>query len=121
MVILATDAPLSPRNLKRIARRAVLGLARTGSFMSHGSGDFVIAFSTRNRVPYAPKSTTRTVEEVQDDFVSPLFLATVEAVEEAVLNSLFKAETMDGREGHRLDAFPFGEFEKMIRSTSSSP
>ena len=116
MVILATDAPLSPRNLKRIARRAVLGLARTGSFMSHGSGDFVIAFSTRNRVPYGPKSPTRTVEELQDDFVSPLFLATVEAVEEAVLNSLFKAETMNGRDGNRLDGFPVGAFEEMIGS-----
>jgi D-aminopeptidase len=115
MIILATDAPLSPRNLKRIARRAILGLARTGSFMSHGSGDFVIAFSTRNRVPYEPEARTRTLEELQDDYVSPLFLATVEAVEEAVLNALFRATTIEGREGHRLEGFPIEEFREMIR------
>jgi len=114
MMVLATDAPLSPRNLGRMARRAVLGLARTGSFMHHGSGDFVIAFSTANTVRYEDPERTRTVELVNDDAVSPLFLATVEAVEEAVYNSLTKATTVTGRDGHRLEALPIDRLRELI-------
>jgi D-aminopeptidase len=114
MMVIATDAPLSPRNLDRMARRAVLGLARTGSFMHHGSGDFVIAFSTANTVRYEDPERTRTVELVNDDAVSPLFLATVEAVEEAVYNSLTKAATVTGREGHTVEALPIDRLRQMI-------
>ena len=114
MVVLATDAPLSPRQLERVARRAVLGLARTGSFMHNGSGDFVIAFSTRNRVSQDPQAPTQTLELLGNDALSPLFLATVEAVEEAVLNSLLKATTVTGHQGHTLEALPVEKLRAMV-------
>jgi D-aminopeptidase len=115
MIVLATDAPVSPRQLERMARRAVLGLARTGSFMHHGSGDFVIAFSTRNLEPYRKPGRTATVELLYGDSISPLFLATVEAVEEAVLNSLLKATTVKGHGPHALEALPLAPLREMIR------
>ncbi|MFQ5599115.1 MAG: P1 family peptidase [Candidatus Krumholzibacteriia bacterium] len=115
MIVLATDAPLSPRNLERLARRAVLGLARTGSFMSNGSGDFVIAFSTRNLETHAPAERTRMVEELHNDFTSPLFLAAVEAVEEAVYNSLVKATTVTGYRGHTAEAIPIDRLRELLR------
>lgn len=114
MIVLATDAPLSPRNLERLAARAILGLARTGSFLSNGSGDFVIAFSTRNQVPFEPRQLTRTVEEVHNDAMSPLFLAAVEAVEEAVYNSLLRATDVTGHEGHRGEALPIDEVRALL-------
>jgi D-aminopeptidase len=114
MVVLATDAPLSPRNLERLALRALLGLARTGSFMHNGSGDFVIAFSTRNPEPYAEPTPTASLELLYNDFVSPLFLAAVEAVEEAVLNALLKATTVTGRDGHTREAFPVDRLRAII-------
>ena len=116
MIVLATDAPLSPRNLERMASRAVMGLARTGSFMSNGSGDFVIAFSTRNPVPYEELDSTRKEELLYNDFTSPLFLATVEAVEEAVLNSILKATTVTGRDGNTREAIPIDRVVEMIES-----
>jgi D-aminopeptidase len=114
MIVVATDAPVSARQLERMARRAVLGLARTGSFMHHGSGDFVVAFSTRNPEPHSKPGRTATVELLYGDFVSPLFLATVEAVEEAVLNSLLRATTVTGRDGHTVDALPLEPLRRMI-------
>jgi len=114
MIVLATDAPLSSRNLERLARRAVLGLARTGSFMSNGSGDFVIAFSTRNRVPFDPRERTRTVEELHNDAMSPLFLAVVEAVEEAVYNSLLRATDVVGHAGNRGEALPIDRLRELL-------
>jgi D-aminopeptidase len=114
MIVLATDAPLSPRNLERMAARAVMGLARTGSFMSNGSGDFVIAFSTRNPVPSEELYTTRSEELLYNDFTSPLFLATVEAVEEAVLNSILKATTVSGRDGNTREAISIERLVEMI-------
>jgi D-aminopeptidase len=119
MIVLATDAPLDARNLERMARRAVLGFARTGSFMPNGSGDFVIAFSTRNRVPYSEPAPTAQAEFLHNDFVSPLFLATVEAVEEAVLNSLTKATSVTGREGRSLEAFPVERLREMAEQRRS--
>ena len=118
--MLATDAPLSPRNLERLARRAVLGLARTGGFMSNGSGDFVVAFSTRNRL--GPETgPVRTVDDLHNAAVSPLFLATVEAVEEAVYNSLLAAETMQGRDGHRQEALPIDRLTEILRRYGRLP
>jgi D-aminopeptidase len=114
MIVLATDAPLSSRNLERLAARAVLGLARTGSYMSNGSGDFVIAFSTRNPVPYEPRQLTQTVEEVHNDVMSPLFMATVEAVEEAVYNSLLRATDVTGMQGHKGEALPIVKVRKLL-------
>src|SRR5436305_2411378 len=114
MIVLATDAPLSSRNLERLAKRAVLGLARTGSYMNNGSGDFVIAFSTRNLVPYEAKARTLVVEEVTNDAMSPLFLAAVEAVEEAVYNSLLKATTVTGHQGHTVEAIPVERVRELL-------
>jgi D-aminopeptidase len=114
MIVLATDAPLEPRNLERVARRAPLGLARTGSFMSNGSGDFVIAFSTAYRVPHAPEERTRSVELLHDDFLGPLFLAAIEAVEEAVYNSLVRATTTTGFEGRTVEALPLDRLRELF-------
>ncbi len=119
MIVLATDAPLSPRNLERLAKRAVLGLARTGSFMSNGSGDFVIAFSTQNKVPYETGESTRTGQYLRNDALSPLFLAAVESVEEAVYNSLLKATTVTGRDGHTVEALPVERLKEIIERRST--
>lgn len=106
MIVLATDAPLSARNLERLAHRAVLGLARAGSYMANGSGDFVIAFSTKNLEPYQPTTPLRQLEDLHSDFVGPLFLAAVESVEEAIYNSLTRATTVTGFQGHTVEAIP---------------
>lgn len=113
MIVVATDAPLSPRNLERLARRAVLGLARTGSFVSNGSGDFVIAFSTAYRVPYGAAELPA-VRLLGNDRMSPLFLGVVEAVEEAVYNSLTAATTVEGRDGHVREAIPLDRLRKLL-------
>jgi D-aminopeptidase len=115
MMVLATDAPLSSRNLERLAKRAVLGLARTGSFLSNGSGDFVIAFATKNLVPFESKERTLAVEELTNDAMSPLFLAAVEAVEEAVYNSLLKATTVTGHQSHTVEALPVDRVRELLR------
>ena len=114
MIVLATDAPLSSRNLERLARRAELGLARTGSFVGNGSGDFIIAFSTRNRVPYDPKEAVRRVEELENDRMDPLFLAAVESVEEAVYNSLTRATTVTGAGGRTIEAIPIDRLRELL-------
>lgn len=111
MVVVATDAPLLSRNLKRLAKRAYLGLARTGFFSSNGSGDYVIAFSTfpGNRTDYAQNTFTSRAETLPNDRLSPLFLAVVEATREAVYNSLLRATTIHGRAGHTGLAIPVDE------------
>ncbi len=112
MIVAATDAPVSVRNLKRLAQRAVLGLARTGSVMANGSGDYVIAFTTAYRIPHAvPRSESGAGllppgPLLHDEMMTPLFLAVVEATEEAVYNSLFMATTVKGRSGHVREAIP---------------
>lgn len=113
MVVVATDAPVLARNLGRMARRAVLGLARTGSFMANGSGDFVIAFSTRNRAGEGPVVRA---EVLDNEAMSPLFLATVEAVEEAVYNSLTRASTVTGVDGHVAEAIPLERLREVLRA-----
>lgn len=121
MIVLATDAPLSPRNLERLAHRAVIGLGRTGSFMSNGSGDFVIAFSTKNQVPHEPKERIRTVQELENDAMSPLFLATVEAVEEAVYNSILRATAVTGHQGHAGEAIPLEPLREALAAGPGRP
>ncbi len=104
MIVVATDAPLSDRNLQRLAKRALFGMARTGSIMSNGSGDYVIAFSTGYRITgqgNAPK-----VDLLPNQRMTPLFLAVAEATEEAIINSLFAANKMTGRQGNQADALP---------------
>jgi D-aminopeptidase len=107
IVVIATDAPLSDRNLKRLARRAFAGIARTGSSFTNGSGDYAIAFSTALSVRRTParRGAVSAIEELPNDRISPLFQAAAEATEEAALNSLFKAQSMEGN-GARIDALP---------------
>ncbi len=99
-MVVATDAPLDHLRLERLARRALAGLARTGSSMSNGSGDYVIAFSTsRPTALTAPTALTVPLEVVTNDRMSPLFQAAIEATEEAIYNSLLRAETVRGYRG----------------------
>jgi D-aminopeptidase len=111
VMVVATDAPLTSRQLLRVARRAGLGLARTGTGGGHSSGDFVIAFSTANRTPLVTRGLTRKIEVLVEtgEALNALFLATVEVVEEAILNALCAAETMTGRGGRVVHALPLGE------------
>ncbi len=108
MIILATDAPLSDRNLKRLAKRGLTGLARTGASMSNGSGDYVIAFSTAEEVRRTPERRGKVwaYPEVPNDLMSPLFQAAIEATEEAIYNSLCMAHTMKGYSGKTIQALP---------------
>jgi D-aminopeptidase len=104
IVIIATDAPLDGRQLTRLAKRAALGLARTGSTARHGSGDFMLAFSTGNVMPHYPKDRTYSLTHLADTHMNPLITATVEATEEAILNALTMATTVMGRDGYRAEA-----------------
>ena len=104
IVVIATDAPLDSRQLTRLAKRAALGLARTGSTARHGSGDFMLAFSTANSIPHYPKELTFQQMHLADTHLNPLITATVEATEEAILNALTMATTVVGRDGHRVEA-----------------
>lgn len=117
MMIVMTDAPLDARNLERMAKRAMMGLAKTGGIASNGSGDYVIAVSTAEscRIPYRSESMFRESKVLRNDDMTPLFLATIEATEEAILNSLFAAEDMTGRNGHRLKALPIPEVMKIMK------
>ncbi len=117
VVVVATDAPVDARQLKRIGRRALLGLAATGSPMTHGSGDYVIAFSTNKqmRTAYQSKESTTTREILQDEALSPLFQAAREATEEAVVNSLFQATTVQGFKGHVAEAIPLDRVLEICR------
>lgn len=104
IIIIATDAPLDSRQLTRLAKRAALGLARTGSTARHGSGDFMLAFSTANSIPHYPKERTFQQTHFADTHLNPLITATVEATEEAILNALTMATTVVGRDGYRVEA-----------------
>ena len=108
MIVVATDAPIDHRNLMRLAQRAMLGLGKTGGIASNGSGDYVIAFSTAEglRIPHSGNSATQTVTLLQNDSMSPLFMAAIEATEEAIINSLFMAGGMKGRNGNSVEALP---------------
>lgn len=111
MIIVCTDAPLDARNLERLAKRAFMGLAKTGGIASNGSGDYCIAFSTtpENRIPHDPGSRTRTTIVLENDVLSPLFMGAIEATEEAIINSLFAAEDMTGRNNNTGKALPIKE------------
>ena len=114
MMVIATDAPLSYRNLERIARRAVMGLSRTGSYASNGSGDYVIAFSTANGVRRSSAVDIHELEDLPNGRISALFQATVEATEEAIYNSLFKAQTVSSN-GRTVEALPITETAEILR------
>jgi D-aminopeptidase len=116
MIVVATDAPLDARNLKRLAARAILGLARTGSSASNGSGDYAIAFSTapQVRIHANNKAPTRAVELLTNDAMSPLFQAAIESTEEAIYNSIFKATTTTGN-GHTVEALPIEKTLQILK------
>ena len=117
IIVIATDAPLSDRNLERLARRAFLGIGRTGSPITNGSGDYAVAFSTHAGVRRTPARRNAQSEfaELPNEQVSPLFEAVVEATEEAVINALFAAETMEGHRG-RIEALPVDEVLRLHRA-----
>lgn len=116
MIVIATDAPLGARNLKRLAARAMLGLGRTGSAATNGSGDYAIAFSTASQVRIRTDNSapTRQIEVLTNDAMSPLFLGSIEATEEAIYNSLFRATTTVGQ-GHTVEALPIDKTVQILR------
>jgi D-aminopeptidase len=119
IIVIATDAPLDARNLGRLAARAMMGLARTGAAASNGSGDYAIAFSTAAEVRLKPlneneRNLPRTLKTLSNDAASPLFLAVIEATEEAIYNSLFRATTTSGR-GRTVEALPLDRTVEILR------
>ncbi len=123
MIVVATDAPLSSRNLERLARRALIGVGRTGSNMSNGSGDYVIAFSTAVSVRRTPerRAGAHMIEELPNGRMSPLFQAVAEATEEAIYNSLFKATTVTGYRGRTVRALPIERVLGILRKYGRLP
>lgn len=118
MIIVATDAPITSRNLKRLAKRATFGLARTGGHCSNGSGEYVIAFSTAKdlRIPYySPGVDLVGSKELRNDKMTLLFEAVIEATEEAILNSLFKSETVTGKNGLTIEKLPVEKVIKILK------
>jgi D-aminopeptidase len=116
MIVIATNAPLSDRNLKRLANRGLAGLARTGASMSNGSGDYVIAFSTGEEVRRIKERRSKVwaYPEVPNDLMSPLFQAAIEATEEAIYNSVCMAETMTGYKGRTVNSLPLNIVQKRL-------
>lgn len=112
IIVIATDAPLDHRQLKRLASRSMVGLGRTGSSMTNGSGDYAIAFSTANRINAS--QNIRDIKVLGNDAMSPLFQAVIEATEEAILNSLFKATTVTGN-GRTIEAIPLDKVQEIFR------
>lgn len=117
VLVVATDAPLLPHQLRRLARRSFLGMARTGATARNGSGDLAIAFSTTNHIPRDPDpvATFIFVPDFHEDVINPLFSAVCEAAEEAIVNALFTADSMTGRNGHHLDALPIEPTLDLLR------
>ena len=117
IIVVATDAPIDHRNLQRLAARAMMGLARTGAAGSNGSGDYAIAFSTASEWRIRPTANSRTSSNVtllSNEAMSPLFLAVIEATEEAIYNSLFRATTTTGR-GHTVEALPIDRTLEILK------
>jgi D-aminopeptidase len=116
MIVVATDAPLNSQQLKRLARRATLALGRTGSAMSHGSGDYVIAFSTSRNVRIHPDDQRiESIPRLREDDLSPLFQAVVESTEEAIYNSLLQATSVKGHRGAEAEALPIDKVRDVLR------
>ena len=115
IAVVATDAPLLPNQLKRLARRVSLGLARTGTILENDSGDLFIAFSTANPNVVNPDQVTHTVQTIPNDLMDPLFAGVVQATEEAVVNALVDNHSMTGRDNHRVDALPHDRLREIIK------
>ena len=118
IIVIATDAPVDHRNLQRLAARAMMGLARTGAAGSNGSGDYAIAFSTATELRILMAANSRNSKPpaalLSNDAMSPLFLAVIEATEEAIYNSLFRANTISGR-GHTVEALPIDRMLEILK------
>lgn len=117
MIVVATDAPLDHRNLLRLAKRAIIGMGKTGGIESNGSGDYVIAFSTAEnlRIPHTANKQIIENPVLQNDEMSPLFMAVIEAIEEAIINSLFAAKTVTGRNGNKAEALPLDKVIPILK------
>lgn len=117
IVVIATDAPLSDRQLRRLCKRGVLGLSRTGAAARHTSGDLLLAFSNarENRLDRFSSTALRTGVQVTDSRIDDFFTATIEATEESVLNALVAAETMVGRDGNVAEAIPHDQLIELMR------
>jgi D-aminopeptidase len=120
IIVVATDAPLDARQLTRLAKRAALGLARTGSTARHSSGDFILAFSTANIIPHYPAEPTFSLTQLTDAHINPVITATVEATEEAILNALTMATTVIGRDGYKAEAISLARLREILASRTSS-
>jgi D-aminopeptidase len=114
IIVIATDAPLLPHQLRRLARRAGMGLARMGSYAGNGSGDIFIAFSTANGEALAGRSPSQAAF-LANEALDPLFEATVQATEEAIVNAMVAARDMEGTEGHYAKALPHDELVTLLR------
>lgn len=114
IIVVATDAPLLPHQTKRLARRATMGLARTGSTSGNGSGDIFIAFSTANARAASAKESTN-ISMIPNESLNPVFEAAVQATEEAIINAIMAAETMTGFSGHRVSALPQDRLRELLR------
>ncbi len=115
IAVVATDAPLLPNQLKRLARRVSLGLARTGTISGNGSGDLFIAFSTANPNTANPDQVTHDVQTIPNDLMDPLFAGVVQATEEAVVNALVDNHSMTGRDNHRVEALPHDRLRQIMK------
>ena len=115
IAVVATDAPLLPGQLKRLARRVSLGLARTGTISGNGSGDLFIAFSTANPNVTNPDQVTHTVETIPNDLMDPIFAGVVQATEEAVVNALVDNHSMTGRDNHHVEALPHDRLRELMK------
>ena len=113
--MVATDAPLLPNQLKRLARRVSLGLARTGAVSGNGSGDLFMAFSTGNPNVAGPDQITHSVTTIPNDLMDPIFAAVVQATEEAVVNALVDNQSMTGRDNHRVEALPHDRLREIMK------
>lgn len=114
IAVVATDAPLLPHQVSRLCKRVALGIGRTGSYAAHGSGEIVIGFSTANTVPRTTRKMVYRIKVLLDQRMNPLYAATIEATEEAILNALCAAETMEGIDGHLAPALPLDEVRQIV-------
>ena len=121
IAVVATDAPLLPNQLKRLARRVSLGLARTGTVSGNGSGDLFIAFSTANPNVAGPDQITHSVTAIPNDLMDPIFTGVVQATEEAVVNALVDNHTMTGRDNHRVEALPHDRLRELLKKYNRLP
>jgi L-aminopeptidase/D-esterase-like protein len=119
IAVVATNAPLLPNQLKRLARRVALGLARTGTVSGNGSGDLFLAFSTANPNVANPDQVTHTVQTIPNDLMDPLFTGVVQATEEAVVNALVDNQSMTGRDNHYVEALPHGRLRELMKPSRS--